>query len=358
MHKLPLVTVICLCYNHEKYVKAALESVLFQTYSAVELLIVDDASQDKSVQKIQEFMQELPQYLEAFTDKTLRAKRQEFSMEFIQNTLNRGNCTAFNQALKLAKGKYIIDLAADDMLLDDRITEQVEIFETLDESYAVVFSNTLDIDPNGSALRYHYPVNDQGKTKVNVPSGDVYVNILKAYFISTPSMMMKKSVLDELGGYDEKLSYEDFDFWVRASRKYKFYYQDEVTTQKRVLKESHSSGFLHKKNNPHLESTLKVCHKAYQLNQNQAEHQALAICVNYHLRQAFFTQNYDLVQGYYALLQQIPVSVSKTTKIIVFLARLRVPIFGLYSVYLFILKKMPYVKVGLHNTKKSDRDKA
>lgn len=336
----PLVSVICLCYKHEKFVKAALESVIFQTYPSLELLIVDDASSDQSVARIQEFIAEVPQYALAFSDDLLKTQRAGLRVEFIPNPQNLGNCRSFNQALKLARGKYLIDLAADDLLLDFRVAHQVEIFEQLDASYGVVFSNTLDIDPEGKALRYHYPIDNQGKSLRKIPSGDVYEEILRRYFISTPSMMIKKKVLDELGGYDENLSYEDFDFWVRASRKYKFYYQDEVTTQKRVLKKSHSSGFSQKKNNPHLESTLTVCHKAFQLNQTDSEHQALSRCVAYHLRQAFFTENFELVKQYHVLLKKIPVPISRMSKVIVLFARLRLPVSVLYRGYLFIFKKL------------------
>ncbi len=330
----PLVSIICLCYNHEQFVIKALESVIFQTYPAVELLIVDDASQDRSVQRIENFIADLPQYCEAFADAPLQAARHAMRVIFLKNEQNQGNCKAFNQALKQAQGKYVIDLAADDVLLDERLAKQVAIFESLPAQYGVVFSNALHIDPHGKLLHYHHKVNEERRSKVPVPSGDVYQAILEKYFISTPTMLIKKEVLEELGGYDEALSYEDFDFWVRSARKYWYYYQDEVTTLKRILPHSHSKGFQQKYNNKHLHSTLEVCKKAKQLNQTAAEHEALIQCVSYHLRQCYFMKDYALLKEYYAFWQQLG-GTQKHIKWLHYLAQKRLDFSFLYDLYLW-----------------------
>ncbi len=331
---LPLVSVICLCYNHEQFVLKALESVIFQTYPAIELLIVDDASQDQSVQRIEDFIVDLPQYCEAFADASLQDARKAMRIVFLKNDQNLGNCKAFNQALKQAKGKYIIDLAADDVLLDERIAKQVAIFESLHNQYGVVFSNALHINPSGEILHYHCPIDALGKSKTAVPSGDVYQAILEKYFISTPTMLIKKEVLEELGGYDETLSYEDFDFWVRSARKYWYYYQDEVTTLKRILPHSHSKGFQQKYSNKHLYSTLEVCKKAQQLNQTAAENEALIQCVSYHLRQCYFLKDYQLLKAYYTFWKELG-GTQRHIKLLHYLAQKRLDFSFLYDLYLW-----------------------
>ena len=78
----PLVTVICICYEHERYVRESISSVLRQTYDPVEVIVVDDGSQDGSVEELQKLVQENPQ------------------LKFISLPENRGYCTAFNNGFK------------------------------------------------------------------------------------------------------------------------------------------------------------------------------------------------------------------------------------------------------------------
>ncbi len=330
----PLVSVICLCYNHERFVKEALQSVLFQSYPHFEMIIVDDASEDGSVAKIQAFIQEIDQYREAYAKNTYHKIPQHFRVEFIQNEQNLGNCAAFNRAFTLSKGKYIIDFATDDVMLDDRLAQQVQTFGRIGTAYGVMFSNAIEIDEAGKMLRYHYPIDSRRMSKVDVPSGDIYQAILKKYFICSPTMMMRREVLEDLQGYDESLSYEDFDFWVRSARKYPYYYQDTITTLRRIVKKSHATHFYTKGQNAHLRSTLEVCRKAAQLNQTEADDQALAICIKYHLRQAFFAQDFDLVFQFEDLLEQVrPSAKDGITNLILWLAQKKIKLHGWYQFY-------------------------
>lgn len=329
----PLISVICLAYNHESFIKKALESIYLQTYPNIEILIVDDFSSDKSVKVIQKFIKEIPLYKEALEEQKSHFIRK---IHFIQNKKNLGNCISFNKAFFQSKGKYIIDFATDDILKPERIERQVELFKNLDKSYGVIFSNALRINEDGKVLKYHFPVNESEKTNLDIPQGDIYESILQKYFIPTPSMMIKREVLENLKGYDESLSYEDFDFWIRSSRKYKYYFQNEVLTLWRKTKNSHGSKFYLKKQNPHLQSTLIVCQKAIKLNQNEDENKALAKCINYHLRQAFYMQCFSLVKDYYNLLKKINTQASQTTKMILTLSKLKIPVFWAYRLYLKI----------------------
>jgi glycosyltransferase involved in cell wall biosynthesis len=341
----PLVSIICLCYHHEKFVKEALESVLFQDYPHFEMIVVDDCSQDKSAEVIQTFVNDIKFYKEAYHFDNQAIKNGLQRIEFIQNTQNLGNCQSFNQALQIAQGKYIIDFATDDVLLDDRIRKQVEIFESLPEDYAVVFGNAMEIDESGRMLKYHYPIDKQGQSRWKVPEGNVYKAILERYFICTATMMMRRSVLEELNGYDEELSYEDFDFWVRSSRKYLYAYQDEVTTLKRSVRNSLSTKFYQKNQSPHLLSTLQVLKKAQQLNQSPQEDKALAQCTMYHLKQAFFTQNFDLVQKLYTFLRELaPQKANIFIQLILLGSKMKLKVFWMYKLY-YRLRRFKTIKI-------------
>lgn len=140
MERFPLVSVICLCYNHEQFVQEALESVFSQTYPHIEIIVVDDASTDTSVAVISEVL----------------AKHQGHSIKTRFLSENQGNCKAFNEGFALAQGKYVIDFATDDVLIPDRIGKQVQYFESLPDSFGVVFTEAAYIDSKGQHLYYHF----------------------------------------------------------------------------------------------------------------------------------------------------------------------------------------------------------
>lgn len=313
---MPLVSIILLCYNHERFVAEALESVYAQRYPRIELLVVDDASTDNSCQAVEKFLQD---------------KRVE--VPFIKLKENRGNCAAFNQALRRTTGKYIIDLAADDVLMPGRVEQQVFAFEQLGEDFGVVFSDVLLLNEQSGGIRTFYRRNAEGELLQQVPEGDVYRHLLARQYISSPAMMMRKSMLEELDGYDESLSYEDYDLWVRSSRKYRYHFIDAVLTGKRLVQHSSRWQFYRKRGNRHLPSTLKVCHKARQLNRTPEEDAALAVSVRYHLRLSVFTGNKEMAEAFYQLLQKID-RPALADQMLWLLAKLDLPLHFLYARYI------------------------
>jgi glycosyltransferase involved in cell wall biosynthesis len=279
----PLVSVICLCYNHERFVREAIESVFHQTYSNIQIIVVDDASTDGSVDEIK---------------KVIPGK----SVEYLFLEKNLGNCAAFNRGLALAKGEYVVDFATDDVMLPERITRQISCFQSLDESYGVIFTDAEYIDANGKIFREHYNyLFDQGLLD-RVPEGDVYRDVLTTYFIAAPTMLVKKKVFDVMGGYDEKLAYEDFDFWVRSSRIFKYKFLNEKLTRIRRLAKSLSAG-AYMQGDKQLHTTYLVCRKALDLNKNAEDHAALVHRVRYELRHSVFTGNFTEAGLFYRLLK-------------------------------------------------------
>ncbi len=329
--EIPLVTIICICYQHEKFIKKALESVFLQTYPRLQILITDDNSQDNSVKIIDKFIQEKKLYTEIL-DTNFEREISFFSFE----KERIGNCKRFNLLLAKAKGKYIIDFATDDVFLPEKIKEQVEFFEKQPEKVGVVFTNCVNINEQGDILSYHFKIDNNQKTTELIPEGDIFSAILRKYFISTPTMMMRKSVLDFLEGYDENLSYEDFDFWVRSSQICDYKYLDVVSTLKRDVKSSHSKQFYQLNQNQHLISTLKVCEKASQFIQKKSEVFGLKNCLLYHQKQCFFTHNFDLFFEYEKLLERLyGQSKSIKRKIFIYLAKNKIKLFQFYKLYIF-----------------------
>ncbi|AQG78954.1 glycosyltransferase [Spirosoma montaniterrae] len=310
----PWVTVICTSFNHEAYVADALQSVIDQDYPNVELIVIDNGSTDATASRIADFVAKHP------------------AIQFIQNPTNVGLNRAFNQGLALACGRYLIDLAADDVLLPGRISRQADLFERLAGPYAVVFSNAVYIDREGKKIAVHYPVDEQGRAIEKIPSGDVFRQLLESSFISTPTMMMRRDVLQELGGYDESLAYEDFDFWVRSSRLYQYAYLDEVLMQKRRLPDSLSAQVV-LPDNRLLASSLAVCRKALDRCRTPDESHALAERIRRFVRKAFYAEQFKLALQFGGLLHQIE-QPGLLTELVLGMSRLHVPVNGLYRKYI------------------------
>jgi glycosyltransferase involved in cell wall biosynthesis len=285
MHNNPLVTVICLCYNHAEFVVEALESVINQSHSKVELIIADDFSTDNSVEVIQKWLVQHPE------------------IPFIANTQNLGNTKTFNKCLKLAQGEYIIDLAADDVLLVDCIEKQLSGFQNSTfENLAIVYGNAELITSEGDFIDDYFPTDAHRKGIETQPTGDIYCSILNGKTkLCSISALTKRSVFDQLNGYDENLAYEDYDFWIRAARNYNFDYIDEILIQKRMLDNSMYTLLL-KKNNPKTRklnySTYLILEKVFLLNKNKAEFKAMLKRIRVEMKVAFHTRDFTLLLRY------------------------------------------------------------
>lgn len=271
---LPLVSVICLCYNQSRYIADAIRSVINQDYSAIELIVIDDYSTDDSASQI----------------KQLIAEGVKID-QLILNTENLGMCRSFNKAFRASKGDFIIDLAGDDVLLPNRISMGVTRFIEMGDRYGVHYGNAAQMDETGRVLG-PVPVFEP-----TVKEGDLYEELIRRFILSAPTTMTRRQVLEDLGGYDESLAYEDFDFWIRSSRKYLYAYSDETVVYKRMHQENHSKQH-QQMGNKLMKTTLKVCQKIYQLNQNRSEFMALRDRTLYQLGASVKYWNFSAIPGF------------------------------------------------------------
>ncbi len=286
MQGMPLVSIICLCYNHEQFVAQALDSVINQSYKNIELLIADDCSPDNSADVIEDWLQKHPE------------------IHFTKNSVNLGNTKTFNSLFHKAKGEFIIDLAADDILKPDCIANQIQGFRDHQDA-GLVYGNMNLIDENDKDLGYYYPVNDQ-LLSINPPnSGEVYIDIInQKHKICSVTAMMKRSMLDELGGYDTTLAFEDLDIWIRGSRTYPFYYLDKILVTRRELKSSMGNIIFRKNDAKAIKmnnSSFKIIRKAMKLNKSRKENKALLRRMHYEMTKALHTKHYSLFIKYIPL---------------------------------------------------------
>ncbi|HEX8333585.1 MAG TPA: glycosyltransferase [Segetibacter sp.] len=228
---LPLVTIVAACFNHKDYVLQTLDSMRSQTYPNLQFIITDDGSKDGSKEIIQNWIDETG------TD-----------ILFLNHPVNQGVCKNMNSSLPHVKGEYVKFISCDDVLLEGAIRLMVTTFLSLPPDYGIIYSDMFRINQAGE-------IDDKGgqvvKRKVFPIKGSAYMEMIERPFVTAPSAIVKKIVLDELNGFDESLVYEDHDFYLRASKKFKFHFLPEKTVMYRILSTSlinSSSGITYHKN--------------------------------------------------------------------------------------------------------------
>lgn len=219
------VSVIIPVYNGEKYIAEALDSALNQTFTDYEVIVVNDGSVDSTEDIVANYVQKHPEKIFYFYQK------------------NRGLAAARNAAIHYSKGKYLALLDADDRWLPERLEETVKVMEN-DSTVGLVHSNIIRFSDNG--------VLDIPKRKTKYLNGMIFNHIfLRDAHIACPTVLIRRSSLDELGMFDENLSYlgcEDRDLWLRIARHSKVSYIDKVLAYYRINANSmsHNQDKMHK----------------------------------------------------------------------------------------------------------------
>ena len=207
----PLISVCIINYNQGKFFADALNSVLSQTYSPIELIVIDDCSTDNSVEIIESLL-----------------KEKNAVANFILNPANQGICKNLNLGISLSKGKYFSVVASDDYFGPTRYEKLINASKQLDESYKLFYSNSNMVDVAGNILESDFI--QYFRPGLKSRSGIVFQELLKGNFIPAIALLIKKDVFDSIGLFDESLRLEDYDMWLRIAKKFKFEYvqDDEV----------------------------------------------------------------------------------------------------------------------------------
>lgn len=286
----PLLSIICTCYNHGKYIQEALNSVAEQNYHPMELLIIDNGSRDDAVKQIEDWVQ---------------SNQRRFNVKTILRPYALNYCRSFNLGLAMIKGKYVIDLSGDDVLLPEHVATAVQTLENHPES--VYFSNAY-LEEAYRPLSTFYPVNDGAKPLTEVASGNIYEKVVQRTHLCAPTLVFPTQLMVKEGGYDERLSYEDFDIIVRLSRKYNFVFNEHIGVKKRILKSSFSAQQYRARNSIMLPSTLKVCYKIREMNRTEEENKALTNRLMFEAKHALASANFHAATGFLDLAEEIGVS--------------------------------------------------
>ena len=186
----PLVSVIVPCYNHEKFVEQAINSVLNQTYENIELIVIDDGSKDNS-----------PLLLQQLSEK--------HHFYFVQQE-NKGTAITLNKYIEKSKGKYISILASDDVWLLDKIEKQVKHLEQ-NPKVGANFGNVLSITAKNEILPFYLQrFSNYGE-----------YNFKDLLSLSAPlsalTNMLRKDALDKVGLFDKEFLLEDLYMWLKLA---------------------------------------------------------------------------------------------------------------------------------------------
>lgn len=147
-----------------------------------------------------------------------------------------------NLLLNEFSGKYYTLLGSDDILLPTKTEQQVKIFKKSDEDLAVVYSDVIVIDESSEIIQDSY---FRWKGLNELPQGMLFSQLLHHNFIPALSVLMRTSVVKEIKGYDETLSFEDWDMWLNLSLRYKFYGMQVCTAKYRI----HTKSVMQKEEN-------------------------------------------------------------------------------------------------------------
>lgn len=201
----PTITVISTVFNHARYVEEALESLRQQTFRDFELIITDDASTDGCADVIQAWLD-----------------RSGFPAQFIRNKVNRGICACRNTALARASGTFLCALPGDDAYEPDYLEHQLRCMLAQPEDVCAIYSDARLVNAEGEPFGASY-LHAQ-LDGIEPPQGNIFADLLRQNFVPGPCVMLRRSAIDAVGGYDESLFYEDLDMWLRLSFRYRFAY--------------------------------------------------------------------------------------------------------------------------------------
>jgi len=197
----PLVSVIMSNYNYEKFINYAINSVISQTFKDFELVIVDDASTDNSHEIIEKW------------------KYQDNRIKTIFHKKNEGIAKTFNDGIEIARGKYILIMASDDMLKPNTLETCINVLNKYQCGVTIFEAEVIDAKNQSVNIKF-----SQLHRKPALIYGNFFEELLKGNFIMTG--MVKKEIIENYNiKFDTRLKHlNDWLFWLDLAYVTNFYY--------------------------------------------------------------------------------------------------------------------------------------
>lgn len=191
-------------FNHERFIEEALRSIGSQTHENIELIVINDGSTDGTTGIIEDYIR----------------KNSDQNIKYVSKT-NEGVCKTLNKGLAMSTGDYVAFLASDDVWLPDRLAVQLSFMER-NRDVAMVFSDAwfLDHARKTGTKWSDYKPKIATFFKNGMQNADLYNVLLTQPLVPALTVLIRKSVLLDVGFFDERLIYEDHDLWLRIAMKY------------------------------------------------------------------------------------------------------------------------------------------
>ncbi|WP_026662607.1 glycosyltransferase [Butyrivibrio proteoclasticus] len=197
-----LITVITTTYKRCEKIRNSIECILKQSWEYFEYVIVDDGSNDRTEEVVREF--------------------DDPRIKFIKNPENRGLCYSRNVGIRNSTGKYIVCQDDDDFCRLNKLEKEIEYFLGASDEYGFVYCETINHVKRLAGVTDEDAVIIPGREVSDVrKSGYIFPALLIRNTITATAAMFTRSSLEAVGMYDEELfGYEDWDIYLRLSKKY------------------------------------------------------------------------------------------------------------------------------------------
>lgn len=206
---MPRVSVVLTSYNHARYLRQAIESVLAQTLQDIEVVAVDDASTDES-----------PDILRNYADR----------IKIVVHAQNRGTYASLNEGIALSGAPYIAILNSDDLWLPAKLEKQMALLEQ-DARIGLVHTGVRYIGADGELIEG----NPLGVRFHPNPQGDLLAELLIRNLFITSSVVFRRECLQRCGWFEEGLfGMGDWDMWLRIAEHYAVGFVREPLTLYRI----------------------------------------------------------------------------------------------------------------------------
>ena len=195
----PRVTFVVPTYNYARFVGQALDSLLGQTFPAIEVIVIDDASTDGT-----------PEVLAAYAD--------DPRVRLVRHELNIGHIRTYNEGIGLARGEFVGLLSADDLCLDrDAVREQVAMFDS-DPDVGFVYPAQAYVDESGRLVHVAAPWPED-----HVRDGHEELrHLVFTNYVPASGPLVRRACHDVVGRYDERLPHAgDWDLWLRLCTRFR-----------------------------------------------------------------------------------------------------------------------------------------
>lgn len=192
-----LVSVVIPAFNHERFVGTCLDSILADEYRPKEIVVIDDGSSDATLGVVEAWA----------------ARHQDIVPVSVVSRPNRGVTCTLNELLRMARGEFVIPVASDDYLLPGGIQALATVLAA-DQSCHAVFGDSVVVNDVGDAI-YPSTLSDYRRANRKWLTSRLAEAVITNWAVPGSALLYRREPILSIGGYNEDLHVEDWDFYLR-----------------------------------------------------------------------------------------------------------------------------------------------